>query len=288
MSRLVKVAFVLLVLFGIVAVGSLFVFSGDMAVLAPKGIIGEKQRDLIVTSTVLMLIVVVPVFLMTFFICWKYRAEKKSKYTPDWAHSTLAEVVWWGVPCIIIVALGVITWKSCHELDPFKPIESDKKAVEIQAVALQWKWLFIYPEHNIAAVSYVQFPDQTPLNFEITADAPMNSFWIPALGGQVYAMPGMRAKLHLMANEPGSYRGSSANLSGEGFSGMIFEAKSTSEADFAAWVASVKASGEVLTMDVYTKLVEPSSYVPAKVYVLEEKDLFEKILAKYMAGMTHD
>jgi cytochrome o ubiquinol oxidase subunit 2 len=157
-------------------------------------------------------------------------------------------------------------------------LESNTKPLKIQVVALQWKWLFIYPEQGIATVNFVQFPEQTPINFEITADAPMNSFWIPQLGGQIYAMPGMVAKLHLIADKEGSYRGSSANLSGKGFAGMKFIAKSSSEADFEAWVDSVRQSGPID----YTKVAEPSEYAPAAFYSLSDDNLFNQIVMKYM------
>ncbi len=189
------------------------------------------------------------------------RRKREAKHTPDWDHSILAECVWWGVPCAILVVLGIYTWKSCHELDPFRPIAA-KKEMTIQVVALQWKWLFIYPEQKIASVNYVRFPKDTSIHFEITSDAPMNSFWIPELGGQVYAMSGMRSELYLLANGVGNYRGSSANISGKGFSSMVFTAESTSDEDFQEWVQSIKSSTQQLGMTEYQRLVEPSEYNP--------------------------
>lgn len=266
-------------IFAVVGIAALwFLFTADIAVMNPKGLIAEKERDLIVIATLLMLIVVIPVFILTFWIAWKYRADKGSKYTPNWDFSWALESLWWGIPCVIVAALAVINWKACHELDPFKPIDSKVKPMTIQVVALQWKWLFIYPEQGIATVNFVQFPEKVPIHFEITADAPMNSFWIPQLGGQIYAMPGMRSSLHLIANEAGSYRGSSANISGEGFSGMTFTAKSSSQAEFNEWIESLKNSPSLQ----YDKLVEPSEYNPAAFYLLEEKGLFDKIMMKYM------
>jgi len=286
MNRRLKIAFFLLVLFGIAAIALLFIFGDRIAVLNPQGMIGEKQRDLLFVATILMLIVVIPVFALTFGIAWKYRAEKKSTYHPDWSHSFLAEAVWWGVPCLIIIVLGAYTWKGCHELDPFKPIESDRKPLTIQVVALQWKWLFIYPEQNIATVNFIQFPEQVPVNFEITSDAPMNSFWIPQLGGQVYAMPGMRSKLHLVANVPGDFRGASANISGAGFSGMTFIAKATSQEEFDQWVESVKESPSQLSKDEYIQLHKPSQYNPVAYYSSGETNLFNWIMMKYMSPTT--
>ncbi|HSX38402.1 MAG TPA: COX aromatic rich motif-containing protein [Chlamydiales bacterium] len=274
-----KLKFVILILMflsvGIAAISYLCL--GEIAVLAPKGWIGEKQRDLLVLATALMLIIVIPVLLLTFGIAWKYRKEAKAKHTPNWDHSFLAECVWWGVPCAIMLALGYYTWKGCHELDPFKPIAA-KKEMQIQVIALRWKWLFLYPEEHIASVNYLRFPQETSIHFEITADAPMNSFWIPQLGGQIYAMSGMRSELYLIANGPGKYRGSSANISGKGFASMKFIAESSSDEDFAAWVQSVKGAP---ALD-YERLTSPSEYNPPAFYVWEDTNLFHRIINKYM------
>lgn len=262
---------------------ALFLYDADIAVLNPKGLIALKEKRLIVTSTLLMLIVVIPVFILMFFFMWKYKASNtKAKYSPDWGDSWLAEAIWWGVPFIIIFILSVMTWESSHELDPFKPLDMKEKPVRIQVVALQWKWLFIYPEEGIATVNFVQFPERTPINFEITADAPMNSFWIPQLGSQIYAMPGMKTKLHLIADEVGSYRGSSANLSGKGFAGMQFIAKSSSAADFAQWVESVKHASPPLNREEYDKLALPSENNPETSYLLQDENLYDQIVMKFM------
>lgn len=285
MSTKTKFIILLLIFCSVAAAAFIFLSVTDIAVLNPKGMIGEKQRDLLWLATVLMLIVVIPVFLLVFGIGWKYRAENaKAKHTPDWDHSLLAECVWWGVPCAIIVVLGWFTWKGCHELDPFRPIAA-KNEMKIQAVALQWKWLFIYPEQEIATVNYIRFPQETSIHFEITSDAPMNSFWIPDLGGQIYAMSGMRSELYLIANGIGKYRGSSANISGKGFASMYFTAESTSHEDFEEWVQSVKSSPKTLGLNEYKRLVEPSEYHPAAFYVLGKEGLFDWIIMKYMLPM---
>lgn len=278
---------ILLLIFGSVLVAALaFLFTTDIAVLNPKGFIGLKQRDLLFIATVLMLIVVIPVFLLTFGIAWKYRAEnKKANHDPEHDHNFWAECVWWGIPFLIIAVLAVYTWKGCHELDPFRPLASDKKSMKIQVVALQWKWLFIYPEQGVASVNLVQFPVDTPIEFEITSDAPMNSFWIPQLGGQIYAMSGMRSKLYLIADAIDDFRGSSANISGQGFAGMAFTARSSSQEDFDKWVSSAKSSGSQLTLDAYKELMQPSEYNPVAFYRLAKEDLFDWIVMKYMMPM---
>ncbi|MCX6990897.1 MAG: ubiquinol oxidase subunit II [Chlamydiae bacterium] len=283
MKKFIKFLVVALALLATATVTYIYIQNNNIAVLEPKGMIAEKESNLIITASLLMLIVVVPVLILTWFFAWRYRdGNVKARHTPDWEHNTIAEVCWWGIPLVIIGILAVITWKSTHELNPFEPIVSDKKAVKIQVVALQWKWLFIYPEQGIATVNFIQFPVDTPVNFEITADAPMNSFWIPQLGGMIYAMPAMRSKLHLIASEMGNFRGVSANLSGKGFAGMTFVAKSSSQADFEGWVGSVRQSKSNLTAESYKLLAMPSENNPVASYVLQDNNLFEEILMKYM------
>lgn len=205
----------------------------DMTLFNPKGQVGMDERTLIITATLLMLIVVIPVIVMTLAFAWKYRASNtQAEYKPDWHHSNRIEAVVWLVPCVIIAILGWITWESTHKLDPYRPLDSEVKPVTIQAVSLDWKWLFIYPEQGIATVNEIAFPKDTPVNFQITSDSVMNSFFIPQLGSQIYSMAGMMTKLHLIANEEGVFDGISANYSGGGFSGMRFKAIATSEQGF--------------------------------------------------------
>ena len=221
---------------------------------------------------------------MTFIFSWKYRARKESpeKYEPEMRDSPLAEFIWWGIPIVLVVAMSTITWVKTYELDPYRPIASDRKPITIQVVALQWKWLFIYPEEKIATINFLQFPSSTPVHFEITADAPMNSFWIPHLGGQIYAMPSMKTELHLMADHNGDYTGSSANLSGEGFAGMHFITRTSSEEDYGKWLEEVKKSPKVLNRDEYKQLAGPSENYPVTTYRLESEDLFHEVIMKYM------
>lgn len=270
---------------------ALFIFwvnSKDVAVLSPEGQIAADQKDLIIKATLLMLIVVVPVFVLTFAFAWRYRESNKSaKYSPRLSGNWLAESIWWAIPLAIIVLLSLMIWESSHRLDPFKPLEHSKKPVTVQVVALPWKWLFIYPEERVASVNYVRFPEKTPVNFEITADAPMNSFWIPKLGGQVYAMTGMTTKLHLISQEKGMYDGVSANISGEGFAGMKFKAEATTEEDFELWIADSSKSNYVLDFAAYEQLAQPSRDNPRAVYRAADSSLYAKIIDKYMEN-SHD
>src|SRR3989344_6897846 len=214
----------------------------NFALFNPKGWIASEQKELIITATMLMLMAVIPVLVITFVFAWKYRAGNNAKYAPTFDHSRLLQFTWWTALCAIIVVLSVIAWKSSYALDPRKTLKSNIKPITIQVVALEWKWLFIYPEQNIATVNFVQFPEDTPINFRITGDAPMNSFWIPQLAGQIYAMAGMDTALHVMAEETGEYMGVSSNYSGYGFSGMKFTAKATSREEFDLWIETVRQS----------------------------------------------
>ena len=263
---------------------SLYFTNIDTGVLQPKGTIASQQYDLLVFITLLSLIVIIPVFFLVFFIAWKYRAgNTKATYKPEWDNNRTLEIIWWGIPIILVTILAVTAWTSSHELDPFKPIQSDKKPVNIQVIALDWKWLFIYPEQNIATVNYLQIPKDTPIHFELTSDAPMNSFWIPQLGGQIYAMSGMSSELHLMASETGNYNGVSANLSGEGFADMKFVAKASTEDDFTTWVTSVQQSNNRLTLEEYDKLSRPSHNNKPLSYSWHQPNLYATVMQKYMA-----
>jgi cytochrome o ubiquinol oxidase subunit 2 len=273
---------------GLVILGVLYLSGQNIPVLNPKGTIADQQRNLMLTSTLLMMIVVVPVLLLTFGIAWRYRASNtKAKYQPDWDHSRIIETIWWVVPFIIILILAGIAWKSSHDLDPYKSLQSTKKPLKVQVVALQWRWLFIYPEQHIATINFMQFPQDTPIDFQITADAPMNSFWMPQLGGQVYAMSGMSTQLHLMASEPGDYHGSSANISGEGFAGMKFTARATNQQAFDRWVSTTQKSTSSLTYDAYEQLARPSTDSKAAYFALPDTTLYDTVVMKYMSPGAH-
>lgn len=266
-----------------------YITSNNMGVLNPKGVIAIAEKDLLITSVLLMMIVIVPVFIMLFSFAWRYRASNtKAKYTPDWHNNLALEIVWWAVPILIISILGLITYKSTHDLDPFKPLASGVKPITIEVVALDWKWLFIYPEEGIATVNFLELPKDTPINFKITSDAPMNAFWIPQLGGQVYAMAGMTAKLHLMANEEGVYRGVSSNFSGDGFSGMKFDTKIVSGEEYATWVNGVRSSStlEVLSHDQYHELMKQTSNHPVGYFAQVVDGLYDSIVMKFMMPPT--
>ena len=280
-----KMIIILLTLLVTLLVVALFA-SSNMVLFNSKGIIGEAQSSLIITSVLLMAIIIVPVLFMSIYFPYKYRhSNKEAEYTPEWEHSTKIEVIVWAVPCLIILALGWITYQTSYALDPRKEIVSDKEPLTIQVVAMNWKWLFIYPEQQIATVNEIALPVNRPVKFLVTSDTAMNSFFIPQLGSQVYAMAGMENRLNLMAQQEGSYRGISANYSGYGFANMRFKAHAVNDADFDQWIQKVKTSEQVLNNTTYDQLTanakeqikapHPVTYF-ASVPPLKFKDIIEK------------
>jgi len=271
------------------AVGSIVLLSGckHLEVLDPKGWVGMQEKNLLLIATGLMLLVIVPVIIMTIVFAWRYRAgNTKATYAPRWAHSTAIEVVVWAIPCVIIAILATLTWTSTHELDPYKPLESKVKPIKIDVVAMDWKWLFIYPDYNVATVNQIAFPVGTPVDFRITSESVMNSFFIPQLGSQVYAMSGMQTQLHLIADVAGTYDGISANYSGAGFSGMRFKAIATTQQGFDDWVAKVRAANNPLTQQAYAALTKPSEANPVAYFSSTPPSMFEYVLNSQMAKIA--
>lgn len=266
-----------------ILLGVLLLNGKNIAVLNPQGIIADQQKALIIFTVLLALIIIVPVFVMLFVFAWRYReSNKKATYTPNADQNKWLEGLWWGIPVVIILALSVITWITTHELDPYRPLASEKRPVKIQVVSLQWKWLFMYPDQGVASINEVRFPEDTPIEFSITADSPMSGFWIPNLGTQTYAMNGMTSKLSLQAHNPGEYRGTNTNISGEGYAKMDFKAISLSQNDFEAWVSNLAKMDSHLTWSEYEKLAQPSKELPATYYMLHEPDIYDRIMVKYM------
>ena len=280
---------------------SLFLSGCKLAVLNPKGIIAESEMRLLIEAVLLMLIIVVPVLFLVVIIAWKYRAKNTdAEYKPNWGHSNVIEIVCWTIPCIIIAVLATMTWITTHKLDPYKPIVmKGKEPLVVQVVALDWKWLFILPKQGIATVNYLHIPINTPIAFQITSDAPMNSMLIPQLAGQIYAMGGMRTKLHIVATAPGVYDGFSANYSGDGFAEMKFKVHVGSDKDFTNWVNQVKRSSKHLNIATYDQLALPTINNPTADYSTVSKGLFMNVInmfndpkvakefAKYRKHLVH-
>ncbi len=260
----------------------------DMVVMNPSGDIAVQQRDLIVISTILMLLIIVPVMALTLFFAWKYRESNKgADYAPEWDHSARLEIVIWSAPLAIIIALGTITWISTHKLDPYRPLEridasrplaQGVKPLTVEVVALDWKWLFIYPDYGIATINELAAPVDVPINFKLTSSSVMNSFYVPALAGQVYAMTGMQTKLNAVINKEGEYSGFSANYSGHGFSHMRFSFHGLSLEKFDAWVAKIRTRGDVLGRQDYLEIEKPSEHDPVRYFGSVDPKLYDAIL----------
>ena len=267
----------------LVALACLGLSGCDWVLLDSKGMVGLAQRDLILICIGLMLIVVIPAIVLTFVFAWRFRAgNTKAKYTPDWSHSTKVEIVVWGVPLLIIAGLAVIVWQSTHELDPYKPLDVAGEPLHVDVIATDWKWVFVYPDLGIATVNQLNFPANRPLAFNITSNSTMNTFFIPQLGGQIYAMAGMRTQLHLIANEPGQFRGMSGNYSGHGFSNMKFIATASSNEDFERWVAEVRSAPQALDFNQFKALAAPSKNAPVQHFSSVEPLLFKKVIDQFI------
>ncbi|MGZ5198548.1 MAG: ubiquinol oxidase subunit II [Telluria sp.] len=256
-----------------------------MQLLNPSGDIGAQEKTLIIVASALMLLVVIPVIALTIFFAWRYRASNTTaKYSPKWSHSTKIEIVVWTIPCVIVATLAFLIWGTTHSLDPYKPIEAKVPPVRVEVVALNWKWLFIYPDYGVASVNRLQIPVDTPVEFKLTADSMMNSFFVPRLGSMVYAMPGMQTKLHLIANSTGTFKGMSAAFSGPGFSDMKFDTVSSSRADFDAWIAQARKAKDRLDVKTYGTLAMDSNGYPPTLYGSFEPGIFQGIVNRYMQG----
>jgi cytochrome o ubiquinol oxidase subunit 2 len=254
----------------------------EAPVLDPKGPITLTERDLLFDAFGLMLIVVIPVFIMAAIFVWFYRpVSKHDVYQPDWGYSVWMDSLVWLVPAVIVVIIGTMVWEYTHKLDPYRPIDADAQPLEVQVVAQDWKWLFLYPEQDIAVVNELAFPSGRPLSLKITSDTVMNSLLIPALGGQIYAMAGMESRLHLLADAPGTFRGRNMQYSGNGFANQYFDAHAMSNDDFDAWVAKARQSPDKLDAAAYEELAKPSQLHPVTYYAGFEPDLFASIIAKY-------
>jgi len=257
-------------------------------VLHPAGDVAAQQAHMVVTATWLMMIIIVPVIALTLLFAWKYRqGNTEAAYEPEWHHSTSLELVIWTVPLFIVIALGALTWIGTHKLDPYRPLDrigeeralpSDVKPLEVQVVALDWKWLFFYPEQGIATVNELAAPVDRPIVFKITASTTMNAFYVPDLAGMIYAMPGMQTELHAVINHTGVFKGMSSHYSGAGFSGMTFQFHGLSNEGFAQWIARAKAEGKSLDREAYLDLAKPSERDPVQRFATVEAGLYDKVL----------
>jgi cytochrome o ubiquinol oxidase subunit 2 len=252
-------------------------------VLDPKGPIAAAERQILFNALGIMLAIVIPTILATLGVAAWFRASnKRARYLPDFEHSGRLEVLVWAIPAMTVILVGGVAWVGSHDLDPRKPIgstaASEAKPVRIQVVSLDWKWLFIYPEQGIATVNQLTIPAGTPVSFELTSSGVMNSFSVPQLGSQIYTMAGMVTRLHLQADHPGTYRGFSANYSGEGFADMRFSVDAVDAGEFAQWADAARNAGPVLDAQAYADLAKPSKALAPRTYRAIAPDLFNVVL----------
>lgn len=279
---------VLLVIAVLVAAGWMLTRDVDIPVLMPSGDIANQQRDLIIFTVALAGLVVVPVFFLLALFAHRYREGAKATYRPEWADNKWLEIIWWGIPIIIIIVLSVVTYLTSHSLDPYRAIKSDKPALEVQVVALQWKWLFIYPEQGVATVNDLTIPVDRPVHFNLSADAPMSAFWVPALGSQIYSMNAMNSQLNLIANKQGVYKGYNTNINGEGYADMVFDVNVVDDRNFEQWTDLHSVSGHILDQSHLEELSQPSS-ISAPMYMkLADNNLYNSVIMKYMKHHSVD
>jgi cytochrome o ubiquinol oxidase subunit 2 len=252
-------------------------------VLDPKGPVAAAERLILFNSLGIMLAIVIPTILATLGVAWWFRSSnKRARYLPSFEFSGRLEILVWSIPAMTVLLVGGVAWVGSHDLDPRKLLSSTVKPVRVQVVSLDWKWLFIYPDQDIAIVNQLTIPVGTPVSFELTSSGVMNSFFVPQLGSQIYTMAGMVTRLHLQADHPGTYRGLSAQFSGDGFADMRFNVEAVPAEAFAQWVAATRSAGPVLDAQVYADLAKPSSAVAPFTYRAVVPNLFNGILS---AGM---
>lgn len=276
-----------------VVTGLLWLATGcgpEYLVLHPVGPVGRQELNLIVLSTILVLVVIVTVFGLLFYVVWRYRdkPDNSAPYRPEWSESRKLEILWWAIPIVIVGILGSFTVKTTYAL--VRPPEQNVKPLTVQVVSLNWKWLFLYPDQHVATVNYCEIPTGVPVQFELTADAPMNSFWVPQLGGQEYLMPGMAMQLWLQADEPATYYGHGANFTGEGFAHDEFRVVAVPASDFQEWTKQLQQSAPALTQAGYEQLKKPGLMGTAS-YGSFPPELFKDIVwtdgGRYMPGMMN-
>jgi cytochrome o ubiquinol oxidase subunit 2 len=253
-------------------------------VLNPQGPIGASEKIILFDATGIMLAVVIPVILLTIGFAWWFRVgNRRATYLPNWEYSGRIEVIVWCIPALVVLFLGGVAWIASHDLDPPKPIVTGTRAIDVEVISLDWKWLFIYPNEGIASVNRLVVPVGTPIRFRLTSTSVMNSFFIPQLGSQIYTMPGMTTRLYLQADHVGMYRGISAQFSGDGFSDMQFDVSAVSPNDFASWVRATKAKGGELDAGGFSRLKLPSEAVKPITFASVSPGLFDSVTSEYVA-----
>ncbi|WOJ91526.1 ubiquinol oxidase subunit II [Methylocapsa polymorpha] len=251
------------------------------AVLDPQGVIGQAEKMILIDSLAIMLAIVVPTIAATFAFAWWFRASNiRARYLPDWDYSGRIELIVWGIPLLVIMLLGGVAWIGSHDLDPAKPLASNTPPLEVQAVSLDWKWLFIYPTQGVASVNRLVIPAGAPIHFSLTSASVMNAFFISQLGSMIYTMNGMTTQLNLQADAPGTFHGLSSQYSGDGFSDMHFDVVAVPPDQFAAWVETARNTGPALDAGSYAVLARQSVSTHPFTFRAADPELFQQIVAQ--------
>jgi cytochrome o ubiquinol oxidase subunit 2 len=267
----------------VVLTGAAMLGGCNEGVLDPKGPIAIANRQILLNSLGIMLAIVIPVIVATLGVAFWFRASNsRARYRPEFAYSGRLEMLVWSIPAMTVFLVGGVAWVGSHDVSPRKPIASSVQALRVQVTSLDWKWLFIYPEQGVASVNRLTVPVGTPISLELTSSGVMNSFFVPQLGSQIYTMAGMVTRLHLLADEAGTYRGFSAQFSGEGFSDMHFDAEVVTGEKFAQWIEAARSAGPDLNATTYASLAKPTAAVAPFTYRSVAPGLFETITVSEM------
>jgi cytochrome o ubiquinol oxidase subunit 2 len=256
-------------------------------VLAPIGPVGAAERTILLDAVAIMLAIVVPTIVATLAFAWWFRAgNTRARYLPTWQYSGQLELLVWSVPALVVLFLGGIAWIGSHELDPAQPLTSTVKpappTLEVEVVSLDWKWLFIYPDQQLASINRLVVPTGVPLHLRVTSATVMNVFFVPRLGSEISSMSGMATQLNLQADQPGTFPGLSANFSGDGFSDMAFTLEAVDPGKFANWVAETKNAGDVLDDNAYRQLLRQSQDIQPYTYRAVDAGLFNRIVSMHL------
>jgi cytochrome o ubiquinol oxidase subunit 2 len=252
----------------------------NRGILDPVGPVGSAEKQILINSTAIMLAIIIPTMIATVAVAfWFRRGNKKAVYRPDWEYSGAIELVVWGIPILTVMLLAGIAWIGSHDLEPSRPLPSDKPPLKVDVVSLDWKWLFIYPDQGIATVNQLVVPAGTAVSYRLTSATVWNVFWVPQMGTMIYTMPRMTTRLNLQADRLGSFKGLSGHFSGDGFPGMEFQVQSLPPEQFATWAQGARGQGAVLDGRSYAELSKPSSYVKPMTYGAVAPGLFDAIVA---------
>ena len=252
-----------------------------MNILDPQGPIGAAEKAILIDSLAIMLAIVLPTIIATFGFAYWFRASNaKAFHWPDWEYSGRIELVVWSVPALTVILLGGVAWLGAHHLDPPKPIEGSDKPLTIQAVSLDWKWLFIYPDHKVATINTLTVPAGVPLQFQLTSASVMNAFFIPQLGSMIYTMNGMATRLNLRADASGTFQGLSTQFSGDGFADMHFDVHVVPPEQFSKWAQDASNAGKSLDERSYLQIAKPSMKNEPEIYRLADPDIFASVVSQ--------